>query len=344
MDIAAYASHGNDILVDLLNRIIGSAKDIIFLVDKDLCIPFSNCASEKFVKSSGRRESLGDPDCLEIQRLVMKPAEKVFRSGKPLSIELCFSKGDQDIRLHTVLTPITDESGKTSSVLGIARNVSEIKQEHKSLEDSGPEWSQAVHSMRHLLAIIDSHGRIKKVNKALALHLGMSQEDLVDRICHEVFGTKCPPESCPLQGPDSSSENAADFQIDILGHLFSATVTPFTDGSGKTKGCLFMARTMEERPDSLRAKKENQEKMKLLLQRSQYTVRIQDRDGKYLSITTLPDNSEMPQSFIGKTPFDFFDEDLALKICKRIRRTLDTGKTLHILSEITNRRRKALFS
>jgi DNA-binding CsgD family transcriptional regulator/PAS domain-containing protein len=320
--------------VDLLRQITESAEDVIFIIDEDRSLRFCS-VSQTSAKFSRPASPLHELACTDIYEALREPVETVFKSGKSLSVERRLGQPGREIWLHALLTPITEGSAKISSVLGIVRDICELKRKEELIAHSRAEWLQAVDAMPDLLAVIDLDFQIKRANRALAEHLGIRLHDLHSLICHQTLGTKCPPESCPLQRSRLiDRQGPADFQSNLLGRPFLVTVSPLTDGSGNTTGCLFLARDLKGRPDAEEIRKENAKDMKLLLARAEYVVTVQDQNGKYLSIRALPGNVGMPGAIIGKTPYDFFESEAADKICERIRKAIGAGRDLTVSSEL----------
>jgi PAS domain S-box-containing protein len=321
--------------IDLLQQILVSSEDIIFIIRENRTIQFTNSPLRAPATTSRYARPSEGVTHKDIYRALREPTEIVFRSGKPLSVERCLGRPDHEIWLHTLLTPITAGSGGITSVLAIARDISELKRKEKLIAESRAQWLQVIDSMPHLVAVIDLHGRLKKANRALADFLGIDIQDLLGQICQQTLGTKCPSESCPIRGQRHVERGSADFRSNILGHPFLITVSPLTNGSGETTGCLLVALDLNRRPSAEEIRRNNAEQMKLLLELAEYMVTIQDQNGRYLSIRALPGNIRLPEAaIIGKTPFDFFETEQADKMCERIRKAIGAGEDLSVSREL----------
>jgi PAS domain S-box-containing protein len=333
--------------IDLLRQISDHAEDVIFILDEDRSIRFTSgdLRTHGGVSLSGGSLA-GLPD---VYQALKGPAEKVFRFGKPLSVECVLGEPGHETWLHTRLTPITGESGKVSSVLGIARDITDLKRKEKLIADSRGEWLQAIDTMPFLMAVVDSDFRIRKANMALADLLGVSLQDLHGNICYRTFGKERVPELCPLLRPKKAGQGPVEFQSNISGRPFLVTASPLTDGSGITTGCLFLAWDLHGHRDEIaEVRKKNAEELKLVLSRAEYLLFVQDENGTFLSISALPGNIRLPEAVVGKTPFDFFETPAARRMCERIRKmmkdgsehTVQTlvklgGETFHLLSHIS---------
>jgi len=319
---------------DLFRQITGFADDIIFIIGEDRSIRFTNREPGTSGRSSRPGGSIDGPVAGDIYRALKESIETVFNLGKPLSIERRFGKPGDEIWLHTRLTPITGDSAKVSSVLGIARDISELKRKEQLIANSRAEWLKAVDAMPHFLAVVGPDCRIQKANKALADYLGISLQNLQGRICRETFGAQCLLESCPTRRSGPAAQGSVEFQSDLQGRAFLVTISPLTDESGNTTGCLFIARDPHGPPDAAELRKKNAEEIKNLLKRSEYLVTVQDENGSYLSMRTLPHNIRLPEGITGKTPFDFFEPETANKICERIKKAVRSGRDFTVSTEL----------
>ena len=330
------SNHENHLLptLDLLRQVMDRTKDIIFIIGDDRFIRYTNRGDKPSSgKSSGSGWFFNELTCKDIYLALREPIETVFQSGKSLSIERHLGKGSQGVWIHTQLTPHIGVSGKTSSVLVIVRDISSLKLKEKLITESKAEWLQAIDTMPHLLAVIDTDYRIKKTNMALANYLGISLEDLHGRICHQTFGTGIH-ESCPLNRSSSSGCGSKRFQSNILGQPFLITASALADAEGNTTGCLFVALGLNGHRSGEEIRKTNAEQMKLLLKEADYVVTILDQNGKYISMKALPGNIRLPDSIIGKSPFDFFEPEVASKICDHITKAMRAGGDITVSNEL----------
>ena len=318
---------------DLFLQAAKSAEDIFFIVNEDRSVRFTNGKGASGAAPSTCAPSVGVV-CRDICKILHKSIESVFETGRALSAECRLGEPGREIWLHNLLTPISDGSGKVSSILGIARDISELKLSQELIANSRSEWVQAVDTMPHLLAMVDINYQIKKANKALANLLGLELEELLGRTCHEVLGVHAQ-ESCPLKRANSPGCGAGNFQSDISGQAFLTTTSPLSDAAGATTGCLFVAVGLNAHPDGEKNKKRIVEQMKTLFGQAEYVVTIQDKSGRYLSMKALPGNIQFPEGIVGKTPFDFFETTSASRISDGTTKAIRTGRELTVSSELT---------
>lgn len=308
-------------------------EDYIFLADRTRSIRFTNVSSQS---GPGRSSEAVFEECdlRGFGEAMGKQIETVFETGRPLSVELSTGKAARKIWYHTRLTPVRNESGTIHLVLGIARDISELKRREKQIETSRDEWLRVIDAMPHLMAVVGPDFQIRKANKTLASYLGINVREMQGRICHETFGGECPSEFCPLRWSRVTGKQATNFVHSIQGRPFLATVSALAGETKEMTGCLFVARDLPGRIESTEGTKKNAEELKLVIRRADYVIMMQDESGKYLSICALPGNMHLPGEIAGKTPFDFFEAETAAELCGRVRKAIRDGRDFSVHREL----------
>lgn len=113
-----------------------TAEDAIFIIGRDHRIQYVNSNGAALFRATpeqlvGRRNDEVFPP--EVRRRQQRHLRTVFRTGQPaiLTNRLTFPAGE--VWLATRLTPMKDPAGKTVSVLGIARDVTDLKRNEDAL-------------------------------------------------------------------------------------------------------------------------------------------------------------------------------------------------------------------
>ena len=109
-------------------------------------------------------------------------------------------------------------------------------------------WERTFNSVPDLIAIIDCHHRILRVNQPMAKKLGRTPKQCVGLKCYEcVHGASAPPSFCPhtLTLTDGK-EHAVEVHDDRLGGYFLVTATPLRDDSRRIIGSVHVARDINE--------------------------------------------------------------------------------------------------
>jgi PAS domain S-box-containing protein len=123
----------------LYQTLAETAKDFIFIVDKDFKIQYAN----KYATHALGREKEGIVDVPLVELFPGKEAERmvenlrrVFATGVPLSAENLFSFPEYEFWLHTILVPLRDEKGVATSVMGLSRNTTDRRKAEEALRES----------------------------------------------------------------------------------------------------------------------------------------------------------------------------------------------------------------
>lgn len=170
-------------------------------------------------------------------------------SEQPLSIN-----GETEIMLEAVKFPILDARGQVIAIGGTRRDISKRKEVERAIVRAKEEWESTFDAVPDLMAIIDQHHRILRLNRAMAEKLGLTFQEAVGRLCYElVHKTNAPPPFCPharlLQDGRVHSSEVFDA---VLGGTFLVSASPIHDPEGNIKGCVHVARDVTERRNAER--------------------------------------------------------------------------------------------
>jgi PAS domain S-box-containing protein len=143
---------------------------------------------------------------------------------------------------------IRDESGKIIRSVGMVHDITENKKAEQEVWKSKNDWERTFNSVPDLIAIIDNHCRIVRVNRPMAQQLKVTPEKAVGLICYQcVHGLDNPPDFCPhtLTVKDGK-EHTAEVHEPRLGGDFLVTTTPLRDEKGVMIGSVHVARNITE--------------------------------------------------------------------------------------------------
>jgi diguanylate cyclase (GGDEF)-like protein/PAS domain S-box-containing protein len=131
----------------------------------------------------------------------------------------------------------------------LRKEIEQREQAQKAVEQVKEEWELTFHSVRDLIAIVDTKYRIRRANRALTEIIGSTTQQVVGMKCFRCFhGTDEPPADCPhtkllIDGKEHSTEIFGS----RLGGVFEATVFPLQNRSGQVIGAVHVARNITER-------------------------------------------------------------------------------------------------
>ncbi|MDD1693287.1 MAG: PAS domain S-box protein, partial [Methanoregula sp.] len=135
-----------------------SARDLIFIIDKDDTVVYVNTFAAQSVGKS-REEIIGKPrsalfggDAGKHQR---KSIETVLSKGQPVKIESTLPLPAGDIWQDTLLVPIRDRDGTISGVMGISRDITKRKRAEEAVQASNKRFRTVMNSLDALVYVAD---------------------------------------------------------------------------------------------------------------------------------------------------------------------------------------------
>ncbi|MDF1540872.1 MAG: PAS domain-containing protein [Candidatus Thorarchaeota archaeon] len=114
---------------------------------------------------------------------------------------------------------------------------------------ANPEWESIFQAIGHPTIILDKNHRILMVNTATVQMLRKSNEELVGKLCHEVFhDTDEPACGCPLEAMLSSGTlETNEMVIEALGGTYLVSCTPVMDKDGNLERIIHIATDISAR-------------------------------------------------------------------------------------------------
>ncbi len=116
-----------------------SAEDSIYIVGRDLVLTYVNAYGAGMLGGSPEMivgQNLADLFSGNSAKNQAKSIEKVFKTRKPVYMEDRYGFGDRGIWLSTKLIPILGADGGATAVIGISRDISDLKTTERSLKKS----------------------------------------------------------------------------------------------------------------------------------------------------------------------------------------------------------------
>lgn len=85
-----------------------------------------------------------------------------------------------------------------AGVIGRAVECRRLRARVRRMSTAAQEWEATFDALPELIAILDQNHRMCRVNKALAIRLGVAPDDLIgQRCCQWIHGSEEPPACCP---------------------------------------------------------------------------------------------------------------------------------------------------
>jgi PAS domain S-box-containing protein len=187
----------------------------IFLKDRDSVFVscnrnFANELGIKEEKIAGKTDFEFFPK--ELAEKYRNDDKRIILTEAPEEIEDLFVKNGKEIVIQTVKTPIRDEKGQVSGVLGIFWDITERKRAEEAVRESRERFKNIFDTVQAGILIIDQESHvISDANLAAVKMIGTPRDELIGHVCHQYI---CPVEEgyCPVTD-ESSYENTSEQQI-----------------------------------------------------------------------------------------------------------------------------------
>ncbi|MBI5250172.1 MAG: PAS domain S-box protein, partial [Desulfomonile tiedjei] len=151
----------------------------------------------------------------------------------------------RDVEVHS--SPL--DFGDKLILYSIIHDVTERKKAEESADRANRDWERTFNAISDMVMVLDDQYKIIRANKATADAYGMSEQELVGRLCFEIaHGENDPPAFCPhsLLLKDGK-EHSIEAWEPRLGCTLDTRVSPVLDDSGAIIGAVHVARDVSER-------------------------------------------------------------------------------------------------
>ncbi len=226
-----------------IDTIIETIPDPLYIKDRQFRFVEVNkafCRTHKVTKG----EILGEPRHRETD-------DEVFETGKELEIpeqHYTDAEGDQQWT-HLKKVPLTDESGNTTHVLTISRDITERKQAEEELRNAEQDWRNSFNSLEDVMLIIDRDYNIENINEIGLKLLGKSNEEVIGKKCYQIIsGADSPSEDCPCRKSlETKKVESLDRYEERFEKYFSIKSSPIFDDNGEIIKFVDLRRDITER-------------------------------------------------------------------------------------------------
>ena len=163
--------------------LVESAQDPIFVVAGDSRFLAANPAAGRYMHSTPEAmigKTMGELFPPAIAARQMAAIRRVIETGRPLLSEENQSMMPDGPRwFNTTLSPLRDAGGRVTSVLGIARDVTERKRTEAALRDSEARYRAVVDCQSELIARVVPDGTISFANEAVCRFFGHDRHEIL---------------------------------------------------------------------------------------------------------------------------------------------------------------------
>lgn|GEM_PF-1627648 len=314
-------------------KLVSSIKDTVFTLDRE----------HRITGMFG--SSVNGPD-LEPEEFIGKTASELFGiegglihhqaaaralAGEQVTYEWSLVYNKNTLHYQTSLSPMRNESGEVTGLVGVARDITERKLAEEALHASEERYRDLVENARDIIYSHDLNGNYTSVNKAVEQITGYTREEALTlnfahTVAPEYIETARQMIAAKLAG---QKETVYDLEIIAKdGRRITIEVnTRVVRQNNIPIGIQGIARDVTKRKRMERALRESQSRLQSIMDNCPAMIFEKDLDGRYLQI-----NRQFERTFdlvsaqvLGRTDDDLFPQALAAGFRATDRRVIETG-------------------
>ncbi len=183
-----------------------------------------------------------------ITAAVISAIDSVIKTGQPRVLSpalhpIWVPRTDM-IRQYVKITPLDKDSEDISGVIITIQDMTaRFEYERNLKEQAQREWEQIFQAIGHPAMVLDKDYRIVAANRAVTNALNASQEEIMGRLCYNVFhATEEPPDNCPLKKLKATGSVETEvMELHIFSGIFFVSCTPVFDDEGKLDRVIHVA-------------------------------------------------------------------------------------------------------
>lgn len=238
-----------------LHTLVNTMPDIVWLKDQDGIYLSCNQRFEQFF-GVPESEIIGKTDYdfvdRELADFFRENDRKAMEAGGPSRNEelITFASDGHLEYVETVKTPMFAPDGHLIGVLGIARDITRLKQASDEIQRRADEWQATFDALPDPLMIIDRDYRILQANRAALEKLQMTPEEaLATTSCMACIDkADAPPEYCPqARTLQDMKSHVVELPVQRFGGHYIVSTTPIIDADGNYQASVYLAYDITER-------------------------------------------------------------------------------------------------
>jgi len=275
--------------------LVENMSDFVFQINSDFkIVTLNNVASkligEKVENIIGKRVSAIFP--AQISQEYEKDLQKVFKTSKPIIKDSILQIKNTNLFINTKLTPVFDNKGSVSAVIGVSRDITERKKAEQQIIKAEKYLSDLMKTISDVVFMVEMPDRsITYVNEALMQVFGYSPEEVIgektqmfypNEVDYLAFGQKL---QNAIQNRISGIRSEHKLRKKNGELIWVEIATTFLFDEKKLSQVISVIRNVTERNQAAKKLQESEKHFKTLFNLMVDPVIIVDKMGIFLEIT-----------------------------------------------------------
>lgn len=177
--------------------------------------------------------------------------ERAFTTGYKETVEYTYSTPHGTLVFHTLVIPERNSSGSVETILALARDITELKQAEKALQESESRLNAILQSTRAIIYLLDRDDRLLHANRRFEELYGSSTEQVVGKAFRELTSPEVAEKIVSVSHQVFENKVAREFEEVIPladgEHIFSSIYSPLLDEAGNVYAVVCLSYDTTER-------------------------------------------------------------------------------------------------
>ncbi len=231
------------------------------------------------------------------------------------------------------VTAIFDENGHPTNIIGSVHDSTGHRQVEESLRKSETMYRTLAESSADLIFVIGRDDRVEYVNSYASALVNRP----VDRIIGAPRTSLFLPDVAHAQKKalekvfDTGEPVRSEGVLTFTGRMcwFDHYLIPLKEADNRVRSVLGISRDITDRKKTDLALRDNENRLRLLLDSTEDLIFMQNPEGQYLYFNATAKYGISGEKMVGSTPYDFLDPESAERLVERVKTVVKTGQTIH---------------
>ncbi len=266
--------------------------------------------------------------------------KKIMASGKMENIEEKYIQDGQEVWVNTAKTPIKDEKGNVTGILGIFWDITPRKRAEEALRKSEEKLDAMLRSIGDHMSMMDKDLNIVWANKTAMKVFG---KDMIGKKCFEVYHRRkepCEPYPCLTlkafqDGKVHEHDTEAIDKDGKISHYHCTANVALRDKEGKPTTVIEISRDITDRKRAEEALRKSREKLAGIIESVPDAMIMMDKEFNIVWTNDIAKGLSGPDLIGSKCYTTFHMRDTVCEPCI-VQQCFDDGKVHEFETEMTD--------